>query len=263
VNFSFKKYTGSNKPNQVLAAEYPEYHEHYQAMANIPKGAGNPIQLNHSQLLKGEVYHSIVSGEKYRVVFTFKKTGQSIWNESEPIRLEILKGQTELDIHSQLLTTSQVLPGGEASFELTFQAPSSGQYQVVFNLYNGHQVFDQGPLEFTTKVQAPVNLQVKASLLWKKNFSGDYNLKIVSDFIDIIQKIVLKEDGNSSPVEFNNLLPDYTYDFTLDKPLYKPKTIRQTVSSGQNTLDFGALEPDISSAILRPQELWQLLPFTN
>ncbi len=263
VNFSFKKYTGTNKPNQVLAAQYPEYHEHYQAVADLPKPAGKPLQVNQSQLVKGEVYHSLVSGEKYRVIFTFKNTGQSIWNESEPIRLEILKGQTELDINSNLLTSQKVLPGDEASFELTFRAPNSGQYQVAFNLYNGHQVFDQAPLEFSTKVQAPVNLQVKASLLWKKNFGGEYSLQVLNDFINVIQKIVLKDDGTSAPVEYTTLLPDYSYDFTLDKPFYKPKTIRQTVSSGQNTLDFGTLEPDISSAILRPQELWQLLPFTN
>ncbi len=263
VNFSFKKYTGTNKPDQVLAAQYPEYHEHYQAMANIPKGAGKPIQINQSQLLKGEVYHSLVSGEKYRVVFTFKNTGQSIWNEAEPIRLEVLKGQLELDIVSTLITTSKVHPGEEASFVLTFQAPSNGQYNVAFNLYNGHQIFDQAPLEFTTNVQSPVSLQVKASLLWKKNFSGEYNLKIVNEFIDILQKIVMKDDGNSNSIGINSLVPDYTYDFTLNKPFYKPKTIRQTVSSGENTLDFGTLEPDISSAILKPQELWQLLPFAN
>ena len=80
---------------------------------------------------------------------------------------------------------------------------------------------------------------------------------------DSSQKVTLDSEGKSPEMEARYLLPDYAFDFTLEKPYYYSKTINQTVKPGVNILDFDTLQPDILSALLNPKQLWKLLPFSN
>ncbi|MBI2040402.1 hypothetical protein HYT18_05015 [Candidatus Microgenomates bacterium] len=274
-HFSFKKITGEKQPkklveNQVLGIQYPQYYPQYQTLADLPKTKGKPVQENKAQLIKGEVYSSIVSEEGYKIFLTFKNTGQSIWSgstlltTSDQVRLFPLEGGKDLGIEEVALPEDKkVEPGQEHTFILDLKAPEKGMFKVVLNLFSGSNQFDSQPLEFETEVKSPVILKITSTLKWKEIHAGEYLLSIEGATGDTIQKIILSEKGESAELEVRYLLPDYTFDFTLEKPFYKSKTIRQRVSPGINTLDFGILEPDIISALLKPKELWNLLPFSN
>lgn len=251
-HFSFKK------------IEFPEYYPMYQAIKDMPKIAGTPIQENKAQLIKGEIYSSLVSRQSYMISLTFKNTGQSIWGDREPIGLVATQGGSELGIVPVMLPENiKVEPGKEYTFQARFKAPRSGTFKIVLNLFTGEKQFDSEPPEFTTVVKPPVILKIKGGLKWKENFAGSYILSVSGATGENSQNIILDGSGLSSEIEARYLLPDYTFDFGLERPFYKPTQIKKRVVAGINILDFGQLKPDILSVIFNPQQLWKLLPFSN
>ncbi len=263
-HFSFKKITGEGQNQKILGAEYPEYYPQYQTIMGINKTKGLPVQEYKAELVKGSIYKSIVAKEEYTINLTFKNTGQAIWGENGQISLVSIIGGNELGIESvNMAKDKKVEPGQEYTFKIKINAPKTGTYQLALNLAYDNQQFSSPPFQFTTEVKPTVILKIKSSLKWKDNFAGEYILDAIGIVNQTFNKLVLAKDGTSDQIESRYLIPDYTYDFTLQKPFYAPKTIRQTVYSGVNLLDFGQLQPDIPSALLKPLELWQLLPFSN
>ena len=235
------------------------YYPQFKTIQNVPKVSGRPVQENKAQLVKGEIYSTIVSGESYDISLTFKNIGQSIWNDREQINLLPVSGEQELKLEAGFPDNTLVEPGEEFTFYLHLTAPEKWMYKVVLNLFEGDREFDSPPFEFTTEVKDPVILQVKSALKWKKYAKGEYLLRIEGavgpDLIGVgesVQKVYISESGQSEEFEARNLLPEYTFDFTLEKPFYRSKTISQKVSSGVNILDFEALSPDIISILLHP-----------
>ncbi|MBI2337944.1 hypothetical protein HYU95_02065 [Candidatus Daviesbacteria bacterium] len=256
-HFSFKK-IGAEK----------QYYPMYTAISDLQKITGKPIQQNMAQLISGEIYSSIVSGENYTVSLTFKNTGQSIWNDpldpSKQVKLVATEGSRELGITTaELPKDTAIQPGQEFTFKLGLKAPQSGTFKVVLNLLNGEKQFDSESLKFTTTVKSPVILKIKGALLWKDDFSGNYILSIKGATGENSQNVTLDKGGVSSEIEAKYLLPDYKFDFILEKPFYKPTRLQKTVYTGVNILDFGKLEPDMLSAIFNPAKLWKLLPFSK
>lgn len=266
-HFSFKRINETLQNLKILGLStdsfYPQYYPHYEKLVEMPKNSGRPVQEDKASISNGEIYTSIVAGEHYTIPLRFKNTGQSIWNEYGPIELRAISGQTELGILPVRFPDGKIEPGKEAGVQIRLKAPQSGRFKVALQLFNDGKPFDQNPLEFETEVKSPVMLSVNASLPWKENFSGEYLLTIASGIINTVAKINLDAKGQSQPVEARYLLPDYTFNFTLQKPFYKPKTIQARVTSGINNLDFGTLDPDFFSALLNPRELWKLLPFSR
>lgn len=246
-HFSFKKPTGS-----------PEYYSMYQVIQNLQKISGRPIQEGEAELTKGEVYSSIVSGENYTISLTFKNTGQSIWNDREQVKLAAVAGGQNLGIASVKIPLDQKIePGKEYTFNVNLKAPQSGTYEILLNLFEGEKQFEEEPLKFTTQVKSPVILKIMGALGWKKNFEGSYVLKVKGLRGDSTQSITLDKTGLSSKIEARYLLPDYSFEFSLEKPFYVTKSLKQKVYPGVNTLDFGTLNPDIFSLILNPKEFWR------
>lgn len=263
-HFSFKKPSGETQNQRVLGAEYPEYYPQYQTLVNLNKTSGKPIQEYKAELIKGTVYKSIVAKEEYAIDLTFKNKGQAIWGEYEPVSLVPILGGNELGIESiKLEEGKKVEPGQEYTFKLKLKAPQSGTYNLVLNLANGSRQFVSDPLQFRTEVKSPVILKIKSSLKWKNNPAGEYILDVVGVVTQTFNKIILGSNGETGEIEVKPLVPDYAYDFTLSKPFYQSKTIRQSLNSGINILDFGELQPNIGSALLNPLELWRILPFSN
>jgi len=246
-DFSFKN---------PIGGYYPQY-EKIQGMLKI---SGQPVQENKAELTKGEVFSSIVSGQSYIISLTFKNIGQSIWDSK--VKLVTIQGGRELGIEN-VAVDKIVEPAQEYTFKIGLKAPISGTFKVALNLFNNEKKFDSPNLEFTTEVKAPVILVIKSSLKWKKDFSGNYFLTVKGAIGENTKIIALDKSGISQEIEARDLLPDYIFNFTLDKPFYKPKTINQKLISGVNTLDFGILQPDLLSALLHPKQFWKLLPFSK
>ena len=262
-HFSFKKIRGASS-TQVLGAEYPEFHPHYITLASLNKPNGKPRMRRSAQLTDGSVYHSIVANEEYTIPLTFKNVGQSIWNNDDPVRLIAIEGGKELGVEDvEIPKAFRIEPGKEFTFNIRLKAPSNGAYKLVLNLFDGNDQFDTEAFEFETQVKSPVSLKIKSKLKWKDSAAGDYFLKLYTVLGDQIQKITLNDSGQSQPLEAKFLLPDYTFEYTLEKDYYKPKTIRQTVQSGENILDFGTLEPDFLSTIFNLKAFWGLLPLSK
>ncbi len=263
-HFSFRKVSSESR-----SGFYPQY----QMLAGMQKTAGKPVQENQAKLVKGEIFKSVIAGEIYNLSLTFKNAGQSIWNERDPIRLVPIQGGNQLGItRVEMERNKKVEPGQTYTFHFKIKAPQSGVFKTSLNLYSGETVFDSGPFEFSTEVKSPVVLMVKASLKWKKDFSGDYFLNINGPLGDAIKKVTLAENGASGEFEVRDLLPDYAFDFTLEKrseesnqtiTTYKPAIVRQTLHPGLNILDFGMLDPVLLGNIIHPRTLWKLLPFSN
>lgn len=270
-HFSFKKITDEKQNIKILGTSTennltydPNYHSCYGSLMDISKTTGKPIQENKAELKKGEIYSSLVSGETYNIQMTFKNTGQSIWNENGPIELRAIKSGDDLHIETKLIDPkNKIEPGQSAIFNVTFKAPNNGEYIASLQLYNDGKEFDTAPLVFPTAIKSPVQLVLKTDLKWKKDFSGDYILTISSNSIDSSSLINIDSSGLSKKFEARYLLPDYSFNFTLQKTFYKPKTITIKVLPGENILDFGTLEPNLLSALLKPNDLWRLLPFSN
>jgi hypothetical protein len=126
-------------------------------------------------------------------------------------------------------------------------------------LEQGGVTFNSTPIINEVKVTTPARLTIHTGLKWKNNPSGEYKLTISSFVNNSVIKLMLGENGASEPQELKALVPDYTYDFTLERPNYKPKTVRQKIQMGDNYVNFGELQPDITSAILRPDIILQFV----
>ncbi len=277
-HFSFKKPEGrednpiSNWLKKVLSAQYPSsdeqtingFYPSYLALKDLPKVIGRPVQENKFKLISGEIYRTMVAGQSYDVSLELQNTGQSIWNDSLPVKLIFTQGGKALNIPDLGIPADQKIePGQKYTFRFKVQSPQNGLIKTVANLYAGSNAFDSNPLQFTTEVKSPVVLKVKGGLKWKDNPSGNYMLSIVGSVGSNSQVIGLNSDGVSPELQAMYLLPDYDFDFTLQKPFYKSTTVHKLVKQGVNVLDFGNLEPDLFSAILNPKELWKLLPFSK
>ncbi len=255
-HFSFKRLDGISTD--------PGFYPQYQAILSMAKTAGKPVQENKAKLMKGEVYSSIVAGESYNISITFQNTGQSTWGDSNFVSLVTTTGSKELGIDAvELPKDKKIEPGQEYTFNLKLKAPLGGTFKVVLNLFDGNKPFDTQPVEFTTVVKSPVILRIKSLLGWKKDFSGSYTLNVKGPTGESSKNVTLDKNGLSGDMEIRYLLPDYFFEFSLEKPFYLSKTINQKLNAGVNTLDFGTLQPDIISALLHPKQLWQLLPFSN
>jgi len=101
------------------------------------------------------------------------------------------------------------------------------------------------------------------ALGWKKDFEGHYILTVKGVNGGSSQNVALNSQGISEEIEAKHLLPDYFYEFSLEKPFYQPETVKQRVYTGVNVLEFDKLQPDLFSAILNPSQFWKLLPFSN
>ncbi|TSC86650.1 MAG: Uncharacterized protein G01um10147_862 [Microgenomates group bacterium Gr01-1014_7] len=246
-HFSFKKPEGN------------EYYPVYQTLANLTKQAGKPIQDILAKLTKGEVYSSIVAGETYSISLTFKNTGQPIWNDSSIVSLRADTGAKELGIDPvEIARGMKIEPGQEYEFKINLRAPLSGIYKVSLNLFDGEKQFNSKPVEFTTEVKSPVILRVKTALTWKKSPAGNYYLTVKGPTGDSMQLVNINSEGGSNKIEARYLLPDYTFEFSLERKFYKPKSINLKVYAGENILDFGTLKPDILAILLNLPAFWKL-----
>jgi hypothetical protein len=265
-HFSFKKITGEKqilpKGVQVLGAQYPEFYTPYQTLSDLPKVKGSPQQDNLATLVKGGIYRTLIAGESYTITMTIKNTGQSIWGEQAPVKLVANKGGAELSINPVVLN-GQVEPGQEYTYEVHLKAPSSGSFVTELNLYSGDKEFDSGAFQFASVVTSPVVLKIKTSLPWNRDPTGSYLLGTGGVTGTSIQNVAVDPSGLSNEITNKSLLPGYDFIFTIDRPYYQSKIIRGKVESGVNTIDFGELQPDFMSALLNPQELWKLLPFSK
>lgn len=267
-HFSFKRIIDGVQERIILApvqspVTFP-YYSFYKKIQDLPKIAGQPVQNISAKLLKGEVYSSIVAGQSYLISLSFKNTGQSIWNDREPVKLVPLQSGQELGIQEvSLAAGTKVEPDNEYTFNISLKAPQRGIYKVRLNLFSGNKQFSSEPVEFTTEVKEPVILQILSKLKWKDSSMGDYILRVNGVVGETSQTVTLDENGKSEEIEARYLLPDYSFDFTLEKPYYHPVTIRKSLRQGINVLDFGTLQPTLLQAILNPAVFWKLLPFSK
>ena len=234
----------------------------------MPKTAGKPVQENKAQLTKGEIYKTLVAGETYMISLTFKNTGQSIWSgpvqfgAGQVVKLVPIGGGNELGIPNlEIPPNINVEPGGEHTFSFQIKAPNSGTYKTALNLFMEGTEFDSDPITFTSEVKSPVVLRIKANLVWKNSAEGEYILKTKGPLGERMQKIYIGKGGISNEIEVKNLLPDYAFEFSLEKPYYNSKNILYTVRTGVNVLNFESLTPNLLSALLNPREFMKLLPF--
>jgi hypothetical protein len=283
-NFSFKKILDEINKSADPSSESAKFYPSYQVLKDLPKIKGQPLQINQAKLQKGGlstqnfrseidatqsgISTTLVSGQVYDLFLTVENTGQSIWNDTAQVTLVPFSQSTLLGVSAVKIPVDQKIePGGSYTFYFKIKAPVSGTYKIQLNMYNGEKLFDSEAFEFIIDIKSAVSIQAFTTLKWKSNPNGNYLITIFNDVQNTINrsvnKIIIGTDGSSTPFEAKYLLPDHEYDFTLEKPFYKPVTIHQKVSAGVNKLDFGQLQPDITSAILSPSELWKLLPWSE
>lgn len=279
--FSFKKIAKNISKKEET--ERP-YHEFFYTLQDAPKNEGKPLQDEKAKFIKlgiekdgftnyleataSGISASLPYGESYNLVLTFKNTGQSIWGDNNEVFLNVFgSGEAFAKTRFDVPTDVRVEPQGEITFKIPVSPLKGGVYKTTFNIFSGGKGMLEKDYPFEVEVKAPVFLNITASLKWKDSFEGDYILGILGQLRYALSstraKIVLNNNGKSETIETKYLLPDQEYTFVLERPFYKPKAINQMILPGANHLDFGELQPDIRSAILRPVELWRLLPWSN
>jgi hypothetical protein len=259
-HFSFKKPSSKISDKAVEASASAAFYPMYQTIADMPKTKAQPVQENKADLTESNFYNNVALNESYTISVKVKNTGQSIWGEKGQVRLAP-EGSTELGIGSVAIPEgTKIEPGQEFNFVTTIKPTELGDFSGSLVLYNGNDKFSSDPFTFSTTVKSPVLLKIKTKLAWKDSSAGDYILSWLDGIHEVAQKVILGQNNESDNISGHTILPDAGYNFTLSKPYYKPKTIYQTVHSGDNDLDFGELQPDLPSAILNPPQLLQLLP---
>jgi hypothetical protein len=163
----------------------------------------------------------------------------------------------------ELPINTKIEPNQTTTINIHLQAQRPGEFPVKLQMFRGNQPFDSAPFEMTVAVKSPAILIPHVQLLWKNDPVGEYILSVMSEIITNSTQVSINSQGEASPVEAKYLLPDYSFQFTLYKQFYQPKTITQKIQSGNNILDFGTLNPDFLSALFKPNELWKLLPFNQ
>lgn len=279
--FSFKKI--EKNLSEEEKRDRP-YHSFFYTLQEVAKTSGKPVQEEKAKFMKlgiekdgftnyleatsSGISASLPYGEPYNLILTFKNTGQSIWGDKNDVALNIFgSGEAFEKTRFQVPEGTKIEPQGDITFTVPVSALKGGLYKTTFNIFSGGKALAEQDYPFDIEVKAPVFLNVNARLKWKENFGGDYILGILGQLRYALSstntKIVLNNAGKSEVIETKYLLPDQEYTFTLEKPFYKPKTINQLILPGANTLEFGELQPDIRSAVLKPIELWKLLPWSN
>ncbi|MBI2593865.1 hypothetical protein HYW44_04460 [Candidatus Daviesbacteria bacterium] len=278
-HFSFKV----NSQTRLASDASRDYHLPYYVLQDAQKQKGRPLQDESAALTKigiekdgftnyfdatsSGTFASFAYDEPYKLVLTFKNTGQSIWGDGNEMALILFGGGPALEKTRFDLQDKKIEPGQEVTFEVPLLPLKGGAYKMLFNFYSGTAPLMEKDYPFEIEVKAPVFLKISASLKWKKNFAGEYLLSVLGQLRYALSttqiNTVLNNEGKSETLETKYLLPDQQYIFTLEKPYYKPKTISQTIAPGTNEINFGELQPDIRSAILKPIELWKLLPWSN
>lgn len=169
-HFSFKKIGQRKlKEGEVLGTQSSEYHPQYSAIRDMSKIVGKPLQENKAELTKGEIFKTLVAGEEYGVLLTFKNTGQSVWNEYESVKLVPLRGADSLGIEELIIPREvKIEPGQEYTFKLKIRAPAQESYKTQFNLFAGNQEFDSEPVQFSGQVKVPAILEPDFfSVFWR------------------------------------------------------------------------------------------------
>jgi len=270
-HFSFKKPTGKPQKNTIIKdvlgaedekteEEHPEYYPQYSVLKNMPKTSGRPIQEYKAQISQTNFLKTAVIGETYTIQLKVKNTGQSIWNEYDTISLIANEGAENFKFEPvEIPKDEKVEPGQEYTFYFPITLAEEGTHRLVLSLERGGLTFDTTPFTFDVSVTTPARLTIHSGVAWKKDPSGEYTLTISGIFSNSVKKIFLNSDGKSDPQELKTLIPNYTYDFTLSKPHYQSKTIRQKIQIGENYVDFDELQPDITSAILKPDIILQFI----
>ncbi len=263
-HFSFKRITGEGQSEKILGAAFPDYYSMFQTMSDFPKAAGQPVQENKAEVAKNNFYPTLVSGQYYILPMNFRNTGESVWNENAPISLRVLSGKEDMGIEKiQPFSDEKVQPRNDASFNIFLRPNKYGKVKVTLQLFSGDKPFDQPPLEFISDIKPPVLLDLQADLGWKIDPGGQYFLSVESPDVNTTVTADLSSSGRSQPLEARYLLPDSSFKFILRKPFYMPKEITMKVQSGENKLDFGTLNPDLSAMLTDPPELLRLLPFVH
>jgi hypothetical protein len=283
-NFSFKKILSEINKAPDPSSESAKFYPAFYTLKNLPKNEGKPIQINSAKLQKGGlttasftseidatqsgITTTLVANQNYDLFLTVENTGQSIWNDDSQVSLVPFSQGSLLGVSPVKLPVDQKIePGQSYTFRFQIKAPTAGTYKIQLNMYSGEKLFDSEAFEFVIDIKSPVALQTHANLRWKKNPSGSYLLTVLSTVQNTVNrsvnKLIIGSDGTAAPFEAKYLLPNQEYDFILERPFYKPVTIHQKVTEGVNILDFGELQPDISSAFLSPSELWKLLPWSE
>lgn len=254
-HFSFKK-----PDTSVAKASDEQFYPQYQVIKDLPKTAAKPPQKNSAEIVDSNLYDTVALDETYHFSVKVKNNGQSIWGERGPVRL-ISQGVEKLGItEGRLPEDVRVEPGQEYTFNLTTTPKELGDFRGSLVMVNGDGNFSSEPFYFSTTVKSAVLLKIKAKLAWKDDGAGNYILSWIDGIHEVAQKVVLNDKNESESVPGHTIFPDMGYNFTLSKPFYKSKTIYQTVRAGENTIDFGELQPDLPSAILNPPEFLKLLP---
>ncbi len=278
--FSFKKI----EKNMTEADKARPYHSFFYSMQEALKTSGKPAQIETAKFVKmgiekdgftnyleataSGISVSLPYGEPYNLILTFKNTGQSIWGDKNDVALNVFgSGDAFAKTRFEIPPEVKIEPQAEITFTVPVSALKGGIYKTTFNIFSSGKAMVENDFPFDIEVKAPVFLNINASIKWKDSFEGEYILGILGQLRYALSntsaKVVLNNDGKSETIETKYLLPDQEYTFTLERPFYKAKSINQLILPGANTLDFGEMQPDIRSAILRPVELWRLLPWSN
>lgn len=278
--FSFKKI----QKNMNEADKDRPYHSFFYTLQDAKKNSGKPVQIekarftklgiekdgftNYLEATSSGISASLPYGESYNLVLTFKNEGQSIWGDGNEVALNVFgSGDAYKEVRFEIPEGKTIAPQEEITFTVPVSPLKGGIYKTTFNIFSGGKAMMESDYPFEIEIKAPVFLNINASLKWKESLAGDYLLSILGQLRYALSStsstVILNNEGKSQRIEAKYLLPDQQYTFILEKPFYKPKSINQLILPGDNTLDFGELQPDLRSAILRPVELWRLLPWSN
>lgn len=219
-----------------------EFYPHYYAVKDLSKIAGEPAQINDSQLLEETIPDKLTESSNYQLTATFKNTGQSIWGQKNT-SLIITSNLSQESFSTTFINTTK--PFSNTTFTININTPS--QPQQVFikaQLQNSQKPFGQ-VIEKTIEIIPPPNIIVKASRFLKNNSKPiDFRL-LIYDQNQTLKKelLILLENSTSQPIKIFNLIPQNNYRFVILKPHYLPRQVNAILDPIQTTIKFKTLLP--------------------
>jgi hypothetical protein len=234
------------KPFSQFSFQKPgkkEFYPHYYAIQSLPKVAGNPEQVNNSELVTDDLPDTLIDSSDYQFSLSFKNTGQSIWNRQK-VKLAVIGN---LNLENILVSqVSDTEPGQTANLTINLTTPANDQpLKLVFQLTSDGEYFGQLK-EQQINILPPPNLLIKAKRLFFKPLptADDYRLLIydTDNRINIEMPIILNK-GQSGPLKLYGIVPDRVYRLVLLKPYFLPRQKVTVLEKENNLVEFPWLIP--------------------
>lgn len=245
------------------------YYPQYEAVKQISKNAGIPLQRHRAELVDSKLPASLVTDSHYQLELKFKNTGHSIWQEGLELKMLSSSALTVKAISKMPKTRPYTEGKVTVDMETNYL---DGTYDLSFWLEKDGVAISP-IVSREVKIIAPPSLTVSVSTGYRKDSSGDdFTLMIFDESTPLVTfEGLVVEAGRATLDAIHDVVPGKVYRFVVLKPYYLPRQAYGYLAAGHSEITFNRLMPldynqdgklswqDVGGLIKNPRKSFSLL----